>query len=54
MVPMAQGRFDLEDYVDYVIEMMHALGGNVHIVAVCQPSVPVLAATSLMEASKHN
>ena len=52
MVPMSEGRFDLEDYVDYVIEMMHALGGNVHIIAVCQPSVPVLAAVSVMEAEK--
>jgi len=50
MVPVAEGRFDLEDYVDYVIEMLHALGGNMHVVAVCQPSVPVLAAVSLMEA----
>ncbi len=52
MVPMAQGRFDLDDYVDYVIEMIHALKGDVHIVAVCQPSVPVLAAVSIMEADK--
>ena len=38
-VPLAMGRFDLDDYV-----------GNVHVVAVCQPSVPVLAAVSVMEA----
>ena len=50
MVPLAAGRFDLEDYVDYLIEIMHALGGNLHIVAVCQPSVPVLSAVSVMEA----
>ena len=52
MVPVAAGRFDLEDYVDYVIEMLHVLGGDVHVVAVCQPSVPVLAAVSVMEAAK--
>ncbi|MBI3701239.1 MAG: polyhydroxyalkanoate depolymerase [Afipia sp.] len=52
MVPVSDGRFDLDDYVDYLIEMMHALGGNIHIVAVCQPSVPVLAAVSIMEAEK--
>lgn len=52
MVPLSAGRFDLEDYVDYVIEMLHALGGNVHVVAVCQPSVPVLVAASVMEANK--
>jgi poly(3-hydroxybutyrate) depolymerase len=50
MVPISEGRFDLEDYIDYVIEMLHALGGNMHVIAVCQPSVPVLAAVSLMEA----
>ena len=49
-VPTTAGRFDLEDYVDYLIEMMRALGGNVHLVAVCQPSVPVLIAASIMEA----
>ena len=50
MVPLAEGRFDLDDYVDYVIEMLHVLGGNMHIIAVCQPSVPVVAAVSIMEA----
>ncbi len=50
MVPLAAGRFDLDDYVDYVIEILQHLGGNVHVVAVCQPSVPVLAAVSVMEA----
>lgn len=50
MVPLAMGRFDLDDYVDYLIEIMHALGGGLHLVAVCQPSVPVLAAAAVMEA----
>lgn len=50
MVPLNAGRFDLDDYIDYVIEMLTVLGGNVHVVAVCQPSVPVLAAAALMEA----
>ncbi len=49
MVPITDGRFDLEDYVDYIIDMVHALGEDVHVVAVCQPSVPVLAAVSVME-----
>ena len=52
MVPLAEGSFDLDDYVDYIIEMLHVLDGNVHIVAVCQPSVPVLAAASVMEAER--
>src|SRR5690606_12596194 len=41
-VPLAEGRFDLDDYVDYLIDMLHMLGGDVHMMAVCQPSVPVL------------
>ena len=52
MVPASSGRFDLDDYVDYIIEMLRALGGNIHVVAVCQPSVPVLAAISVMEADQ--
>jgi poly(3-hydroxybutyrate) depolymerase len=51
MVPLTMGRFDLDDYVDYLIEIMHELGGGLHLVAVCQPSVPVLAAVSVMEAA---
>ena len=50
MVPLAAGEFDLDDYIDYVIAMLHALGPDVHVVGVCQPSVPVLAAVALMEA----
>jgi poly(3-hydroxybutyrate) depolymerase len=51
MVPITEGRFDLDDYIDYIISMLHFLGGEVHVVAVCQPSVPVLAAVALMEAA---
>jgi poly(3-hydroxybutyrate) depolymerase len=50
MVPLVDGSFDLDDYVDYVIAMLHHLGRDTNIMAVCQPSVPVLAAVSLMEA----
>ena len=50
MVPLTAGRFDLDDYIDYVVEMLHVLGPDVHVMCVCQPSVPVLAATALMEA----
>ena len=52
MVPLTEGRFDLDDYVDYVIEMLQVLGGNMHVIAVCQPSVPVVAAVSVMEAAR--
>jgi poly(3-hydroxybutyrate) depolymerase len=48
-VPVAEGRFDLDDYIDYVISMFHFLGGDCHAIAVCQPSVPVLAAVAAME-----
>src|SRR5690606_8362510 len=50
MVPLAAGRFDLDDYIDYVVDMLHALGAGTNVVGVCQPSVPVLAAVALMEA----
>ncbi|MEP7172536.1 MAG: polyhydroxyalkanoate depolymerase [Aestuariivirga sp.] len=50
-VPVSMGKFDLEDYVDHVIEMLQVLGGNVNVMAVCQPSVPVMAAVALMNAS---
>jgi poly(3-hydroxybutyrate) depolymerase len=50
MVPVSEGRFDLDDYIDYVISMLHSLNGGTHVVAVCQPSVPVLAAVARMEA----
>ncbi len=49
-VPVGEGSFDLDDYIDYVIDMLHALGPDTHVMAVCQPSVPVLAAVALMEA----
>ncbi|MBW8282597.1 MAG: polyhydroxyalkanoate depolymerase [Rhizobium sp.] len=51
MVPVTDGGFDLDDYIDYVIEMVHHLGADTHLVAVCQPSVPVLAAVAVMEAN---
>ena len=49
MVPMTEGTFDFDDYVDYVIEMLRFLGPDTHVIAVCQPSVPVLAAAAVME-----
>ncbi|MBX9911431.1 MAG: polyhydroxyalkanoate depolymerase [Beijerinckiaceae bacterium] len=50
LVPMSAGRFDLDDYIDYVIGMLQMLGPDTHVMAVCQPSVPVLAAIARMEA----
>ena len=49
MVPLTEGPFDLDDYIDYVISILHVLHGDAHVVAVCQPSVPVLAAVARME-----
>jgi len=48
LVPITAGPFHLDDYVDYVIEFVRALGPDVHLISVCQPTVPVLAAVSLM------
>lgn len=52
MVPVAEGRFDLDDYIDYIISILHRLGGDCHVIGVCQPAVPVLAAVARMEAEK--
>ncbi|MBD9496465.1 MULTISPECIES: polyhydroxyalkanoate depolymerase [unclassified Ensifer] len=51
MVPLSEGTFDLDDYIDYVIQMLHFLGPDTHVIGVCQPAVPVLAAVALMEAA---
>jgi poly(3-hydroxybutyrate) depolymerase len=48
-VPLAAGGFDLDDYIDSMIGIFRFLQGDVHVFAVCQPAVPVLAATALME-----
>jgi poly(3-hydroxybutyrate) depolymerase len=48
MVPILSGRFDLNDYVDHIMEMLGFLGPETHVVAVCQPGPPVLAAVSMM------
>ena len=51
-VPLTLGNFDLDDYIDYIIEFCRYLGPDVHVIAVCQPSVPVMAAASLMAQAK--
>lgn len=48
MVPLSDGSFHLHDYVYYVQEFIRMLGPNLHVISVCQPTVPVLAAISLM------
>ena len=52
-VSLEDGRFDLDDYIDYVIEFLEHIGPGVHAMAVCQPSVPVFAATAIMNRDKN-
>lgn len=47
-VPVLEGRFDFHSYIDHVIHMLKAIGARAHIVAVCQPGPPALAASCLM------
>lgn len=47
-VPVLEGRFDFHDYIDHVAEMLRQIGPRPHVVAVCQPGPPVLAAAALM------
>ena len=48
MVPLSEGAFHLDDYVEYVQDFIRHIGPDVHVISVCQPTVPVLAAVSLM------
>ncbi len=53
LVPVAEGRFDLDDYIDYLVEFLEHIGPDAHMMAVCQPSVPAFAATAIMNRDKH-
>ena len=53
LVPLSDGRFDLDDYIDYLIEFLGAVGPGAHMLAVCQPSVPCYAAVAAMSADEH-
>ncbi|MBX3610167.1 MAG: polyhydroxyalkanoate depolymerase [Hydrogenophaga sp.] len=56
LVPMAEGEFHLDDYINYVqsfIRYLQGTYGNCHVMSVCQPTVPVLAAISLMASRKE-
>jgi poly(3-hydroxybutyrate) depolymerase len=48
MVPLSEGPFHLDDYIHYVQDFMRMLAPDLHVISVCQPTVPVLAAISLM------
>jgi len=52
-VPLEQGGFTFNDYVRYLIEFLDHIGPNTHVIAVCQPSVPAIVATSVM-AERNN
>jgi len=52
MVPLSQGDFHLHDYVAYCIRFIRHLGPDVHLMSVCQPTVPVLAAAAIMATLK--
>ncbi len=52
-VPVEQGSFDLDDYVDYLIEFLETMGAGAHVLAVCQPSVPAFAAVAIMNKDKN-
>ena len=51
-VPMLEGRFDFSDYIDHVRDMLTVIGPRAHVVGVCQPGPPVLAACALMAEDK--
>jgi len=51
-VAIFHGNFNLEDYISYTIEFTQTLGPDVHLLAVCQPSVPVMIAASVMNENK--
>ena len=51
-VPLSDGQFDLDDYIDYIIDWLAYIGPGAHMLAVCQPSVPSYAAACIMSARK--
>jgi poly(3-hydroxybutyrate) depolymerase len=53
LVPLDSGRFDLDDYIDYLVAFLEHIGPGAHMLAVCQPSVPCYAAAALMGQDRH-
>ncbi|RJF90684.1 polyhydroxyalkanoate depolymerase [Sphingomonas cavernae] len=53
LVPLREGRFDLDDYIDYIVSFLEHIGPGAHMLAVCQPSVPCYAAAALMAKDEH-
>jgi poly(3-hydroxybutyrate) depolymerase len=50
-IPVAEGPFGLDEYIEHVMQALRHLGPDTHVVAVCQPAVPVLAAVALLAAA---
>ncbi len=53
LVPLKEGKFDLDDFIDYLIEFLTLLGPNLHTLAVCQPTIPLMAAISILSNSNE-
>ncbi len=53
LAPLSDGRFDLDDYIDYLIGWLEHIGPGAHVLAVCQPSVPSYAAVAAMSIADH-
>lgn len=52
-IPPSRGRFGLDEYITHLIDFLSAIGPGVHLMAVCQPCVPVLAAAAIMAEDAH-
>lgn len=52
-VPLSDGKFGVDDYIDYLIRFLDTIGPGGHVLAVCQPCVQTLAAVSIMSEDKH-
>jgi poly(3-hydroxybutyrate) depolymerase len=52
LVPLSAGPFSLDDYIEYAKGFIRHLGPEVHLISVCQPTVPVMAAVSLLASAK--
>jgi poly(3-hydroxybutyrate) depolymerase len=52
-IPLGRGRFDLDDFIDHLIDFLGAIGPGCHVMAICQPSVPTLAAAAIMAENDH-
>ncbi len=52
-IPMAAGRFGIDEYIDHIIEFLEIMGPGAHLAAICQPCVEALAAVAVMSEDRH-